>query len=160
MTLYPVEFVVNGRPVRTEVAAGHTLLVTLRGLGFVEVKCGCEKGDCGACAVMLNGRAVNSCLVLTLQAHGGEVETVRALGDTKSLHPLQESFVEHDAVQCGFCTPGMLISAKELLDANPQPSPEEIREGISGNLCRCTGYRRIVAAIEALARKCSPEGTG
>ena len=108
-------------------------------LGLTGTKCGCEVGECGACTVLMNGKAVNSCLVLAPQIDGQEILTVEGLADGDKLHPLQESFLDHDAVHCGFCTPGMLMSAKGLLDENPYPTEEEIRLAISGNLCRCTG---------------------
>jgi len=151
MKRLPVQFTVNGQEVRAEFPTYTTLLQALREMGYIEVKNGCEKGDCGSCTVLLDGRTVNSCLVLAVQAHGREVTTVRGLGTMDNLHPLQRHFIEHDAVQCGFCTPGMLLSAKALLDGNPSPIREEISEAISGNLCRCTGYVRIVDAIEATA---------
>jgi len=151
MKLFPVQFTVNGQEVRAEFPAHRTLLHALRELGYTEVKNGCEKGDCGACTVLLDGRAVNSCLVLAVQAQGREVTTVRGLGTVNNLHPLQKNFIEQGAIQCGFCTPGMLLSAKALLDKNPSPTREEIQVAISGNLCRCTGYVRIIDAIEATA---------
>jgi carbon-monoxide dehydrogenase small subunit len=151
MKRLPVQFTVNGEEVRAEFPTYTTLLQALREMGYVEVKNGCEKGDCGSCTVLLDGRTVNSCLVLAVQAHGREVTTVRGLGPVDGLHPLQRNFIEHDAVQCGFCTPGMLLSAEALLDGNPSPTRGEINVGISGNLCRCTGYVRIVDAIEATA---------
>lgn len=151
MKRLPVQFTVNGQEVRAEFPTYTTLLQALREMGYIEVKNGCEKGDCGSCTVLLDGRTVNSCLVLAVQAHGRQVTTVRGLGTMDSLHPLQKNFIEHDAVQCGFCTPGMLLSAKALLDGNPSPTREEISVAISGNLCRCTGYVRIVDAIEATA---------
>ena len=151
MKRIPVQFTVNGRDVRAEFPAHRTLLHALRELGFTEVKNGCEKGDCGACTVLLDGQAVNSCLVLAVQAQGREVTTVRGLGTVNNLHPLQKNFVEQGAIQCGFCTPGMLLSAKALLDKNPSPTREDIKVAISGNLCRCTGYVRIIDAIEATA---------
>lgn len=151
MKRLPVQFTVNGEEVRAEFPTYTTLLQALREMGYVEVKNGCEKGDCGSCTVLLDGRTVNSCLVLAVQADGREVTTVRGLGPVDGLHPLQRNFIERDAVQCGFCTPGMLLSAKALLDGNPSPTRDEISVGISGNLCRCTGYVRIVDAIEATA---------
>ena len=153
MKTYPLEFKVNGRKVSAEVRPNVTLLRLLRNLGFTEVKSGCEKGDCGSCAVLLDGEPVNSCLTLALQAQGKEITTVKGLGTIDNLHPLQESFVKFGAVQCGFCSPGMVITAKALLDKNPNPTREEIREAISGNLCRCTGYVKIVDAIEAASKK-------
>jgi carbon-monoxide dehydrogenase small subunit len=151
MKYFPVRFKVNGQEVQTEFPAHLTLLQALRELGYTEVKNGCEKGDCGSCTVLLDGRAVNACLVLALQAQGREIMTVRGLGTVDNLHPLQKSFIEHGAIQCGFCTPGMLLSAKALLDENSSPTREEIEAGISGNLCRCTGYISIVDAVEATA---------
>ncbi|HSR13800.1 MAG TPA: (2Fe-2S)-binding protein [Thermodesulfobacteriota bacterium] len=146
-----VAFKVNGKEVQGDFPNHFTLLRALRELGFTEVKNGCEKGDCGSCTVLFNGRTVNSCLVLIGQADGQEITTVKGLGTISVLHPLQENFMKHGAVQCGFCTPGMLLSAKTLLDKNPSPTREEIRAGISGNLCRCTGYEKIIDAIEATA---------
>lgn len=153
MKTYPLEFKVNGRKVSAAVRPNVTLLRLLRNLGFTEVKSGCEKGDCGSCAVLLDGEPVNSCLTLALQAQGKEITTVKGLGTIDNLHPLQESFAKFGAVQCGFCSPGMVITAKALLDKNPNPTREEIREAISGNLCRCTGYVKIVDAIEAASKK-------
>jgi len=145
-----MEIRLNGELVRTEAAAHETLLDVLRKkMGAKEVKSGCAKGDCGACAVLLDGWAVNACLVLAGQASGCEVVTVRGIGTEDSPHLLQENFVKHGAIQCGYCTPGMIVSAKALLDNNPNPTRGEIREGISGNLCRCTGFKKIVEAIEA-----------
>ena len=153
MKTYPVEIRLNGELLRTEAAAYETLLDVLRKkLGAKEVKSGCAKGDCGACAVLLDGKAVNACLVLAVQASGSEVVTVRGIGTEDHPHPLQESFVRHGAVQCGYCTPGMIVSAKALLERNANPTKEEIREGISGNLCRCTGFKKIVEAIESAAK--------
>jgi len=153
MKKYPLEFRVNGKKFSVEVRPNVTLLRLLRSLGFTEVKSGCEKGDCGTCAVLMDGEPVNSCLTLALQAQGKEITTVRGLGTMENLHPIQEAFVKHGAIQCGFCTPGMVITAKAFLDKNPNPTREEIREAISGNLCRCTGYQKIVDAIEAAAKK-------
>ena len=153
MKTYPVEIRLNGELMRTESAPYETLLDVLRKkLGAKEVKSGCAKGDCGACAVLLDGKAVNACLVLAVQASGCEVVTVRGIGTEDHPHPLQENFVRHGAIQCGYCTPGMIVSAKALLDRNPDPTREEIREGISGNLCRCTGFKKIVEAIESTAK--------
>ena len=143
---------VNGIPHRLEVPSSQTLLQVLRnGLGLNGTKEGCGTGDCGACTVLLDGKPVNSCLVLAIDAEGHEVTTVEGLEKEGKLHPLQAAFVEEGAVQCGFCTPGMLMTAKGLLDENPHPSEGEIRRGIAGNLCRCTGYVRIVRAIQRAA---------
>jgi len=120
-------------------------------LGLTGTHVGCEHGVCGACTVMLNGETVRSCLVFAVQADGAEVMTIEGLAEGGKLHPLQEAFSEHHALQCGFCTPGMLFSALELLRDHPAPTDHEIREGIGGNICRCTGYQHIVEAIRAAA---------
>lgn len=151
---YPLEININGDWKEIRVSAGETLLYVLREkLGHTEVKEGCGKGDCGACAVLLNGKPVNACLTLALQADGQSVVTLKGIGTPDQPHPLQESFVRKGAIQCGFCTAGMIVTAKGLLDENPNPSKEEIRKAISGNLCRCTGYKKIIEAIEEAARK-------
>lgn len=145
---------VNGRPVEVAVKPTWTLLRVLREeLRLTGTKKGCEQGDCGACVVIMNGKTVNSCLVLALQAESKEIETIEGLGTEDDLHPLQKSFIEHGAVQCGFCTPGMLMSSKVLLQENPKPAQQEIKVAISGNLCRCTGYTKIIKAIEAASLK-------
>jgi carbon-monoxide dehydrogenase small subunit len=145
---------INERKYTLEIQPNQTLLNFLReDLGLTGTKCGCEIGECGACTVILDGKAVNSCLVLAPQIHGKEILTVEGLAQCGKLNPLQESFMNHDAVHCGFCTPGMLMSAKALLDNNPIPSEQEIRAAISGNLCRCTGYVQIVEAIKNAATK-------
>ncbi len=144
-----LKMIVNGKPVEVMVDPTRTLLRVLReDLGLTGTKKGCERGDCGACTVLLEGTAVNACLVLALQAEGKQVETIEGLGTPERLHPLQKSFIQNGAVQCGFCTSGMLLSALALLRKNPGPAEEEIRRGISGNLCRCTGYTKIVKAIQ------------
>ena len=144
---------VNGRRHQVTLLPNVTLLEALRGLNYTDVKNGCEKGDCGACAVELNGRVINSCLVLAWQADGARILTNAGLGTMESPHPLQEAFADAGAVQCGYCTSGMIIAAKALLDENPNPSETEIREAISGNLCRCTGYAQIISAIKMAAEK-------
>jgi len=144
-----VNFVINGQERRMKIPPNISLLDLLRDhLGLMGTKKGCEQGDCGVCTVIMESRAVNACLVLALQAQGKEIETVEGLGTAENLHLLQASFIKHGAVQCGFCTPGMLMSATALLRKNPKPNEEEIRKGISGNLCRCTGYVKIVKAIQ------------
>jgi carbon-monoxide dehydrogenase small subunit len=148
-----VTLTVNGRRHEVALQPNTTLLRALRGLGYTDVKNGCEKGDCGACAVLLNGRAVNSCLVLAWQVDGAKVITNAGLGSSDHPHPLQESFADAGAAQCGYCTPGMTVSAKALLDRNPDPAEEEIREAIAGNLCRCTGYTQIIEAVQLAARR-------
>jgi carbon-monoxide dehydrogenase small subunit len=147
-----VNVTINGRAHTLTVSAHRTLLEILRDeLGLTGTKCGCEIGECGACTVLLDGQPVNSCLLLAPQIAGREVTTVEGLMPDRRLHALQESFMDHDAVQCGFCTPGMLLSAKALLSQNPHPTEAEIRTAISGNLCRCTGYQQIVTAIDQVA---------
>lgn len=149
---------VNGKPAEIAVKPTWTLLHVLREkLGLTGTKKGCEQGDCGACTVIMNGKTVNACLVLALQAESKEIETIEGLGTPDSLHPLQESFIKNGAVQCGFCTPGMLMSASALLRENPNPSTEEIKRGISGNLCRCTGYIKIIKAIQNVSKQQNEE---
>ena len=149
---------INGREHNVDVESNLTLLQLLRRLGYTDVKSGCDTGDCGACAVLLNGKAMNSCLVLARQADGAEIVTNAGLGSMENPHPLQEAFADAGAAQCGFCTPGMIISAKALLDRNPSPTEDEIREAIAGNLCRCTGYAQIVEAIQMAAERMNPTG--
>jgi carbon-monoxide dehydrogenase small subunit len=154
MTRWTLHTTVNGRPLTVEIAPNQTLLDLLREtLGWTGTKRGCEVGECGACTVLLDGVAVNSCLVLAPQAEGREITTVEGLADGDTLGPLQEAFLDHDAVHCGFCTPGMLLSARDLLDHNPSPAERDIRVAISGNLCRCSGYVQILEAIDAAARR-------
>jgi carbon-monoxide dehydrogenase small subunit len=145
---------INARRYDLDVRANVTLLDLLRDeLGLMGTKRGCEIGECGACTVLMNGQAVNSCLVLAPQADGQDILTVEGLSDGDKLHPLQESFLDHDAVHCGFCTPGMLMSAKELTDHSANPSEQEVRTAISGNLCRCSGYQQIVDAVVEVNEK-------
>lgn len=139
---------VNDKPVEVAVAVNRTLAELLReDLGLTGTKKGCDMGECGSCTVLMDGKPVNSCLVLAVQAEGRSIRTVEGLATGEGLHPLQEAFVRHGAVQCGFCTSGMLLSAEHLLAHNPKPTEMEIRTAISGNLCRCTGYQKIVEAI-------------
>ncbi|NOZ62187.1 MAG: (2Fe-2S)-binding protein [Calditrichaeota bacterium] len=148
METITINFILNHKPVSVTCSPNKRLLDVLReDFQLTGTKEGCGIGECGACTVLLNGKAVNSCLILAPQVEGAEVVTVEGLADGEKLHPLQESFLKHGAVQCGFCTPGMLMSAAALLDENPQPSEEDVKEAISGNLCRCTGYKQIVDAI-------------
>lgn len=150
---YILSFVLNGQPVDVLAEPTDTLLDVLREkLRVMSPKRGCDEGDCGACTVLLNGDPVRSCLTLALSVAGQEVMTVEGLSKNGKLHPLQRSFHEHYAAQCGFCTPGMILSAKALLDKNPHPTREEIVEAISGNLCRCGTYQEVVEAIQAVAR--------
>ncbi len=146
---------VNGDLHEVMVAPHRTLDEVLRDeLGLIGTKVGCRTGDCGACTVLLDGKAVSSCLTLAVEAAGREILTIEGLAPGgEELHPLQRAFVEHGAVQCGYCTPGMILAARHLLDKNPTPTHEEIRRALSGNLCRCTGYAKIVDAIAAVAEK-------
>jgi aerobic carbon-monoxide dehydrogenase small subunit len=154
MTKCAINTTINGRVHSLSIFPHQTLLELLRDeLGLTGTKCGCEIGECGACTVLLDGEAVNSCLVLAPQVEGREIVTVEGLMKDGKLDPLQESFMDHDAAHCGFCTPGMLLSARALLDTNPHPDETDIRMAISGNLCRCTGYVQIVEAIESAAKK-------
>lgn len=151
---YDITLTVNGRRYKLGVDPLRTLVEVLReDLGFTGVKVGCGKGECGACTILLNGKPVNSCLILAVEADGSSILTIEGLSKDGTLHPLQEAFVKYGAVQCGYCTAGMILSAKALLDENPNPSELDIREAISGNLCRCTGYAKIVKAILEAARK-------
>ncbi len=150
--LYDIALTVNDQEVKGRVKAETTLLDFLRDNNFYEVKKGCDKGDCGACTVIMDGKSTLSCITSVLQAQGSKIYTVKSLGTWDKLHSLQQAFVDYEAVQCGFCTPGMLMTAKALLEKNDHPSREEIREAISGNLCRCTGYKKIVDAIEAVSK--------
>lgn len=153
MKKFTIKTTINNRKYEFSVSPNQTLLHFLREeLGLTGTKCGCEIGECGACTVILNVEAVNSCLVLVPQINGKEVLTVEGLAKDGKLHPLQESFMDHDAVHCGFCTPGMLMSAKQLIEENSNPTEEEIRTAISGNLCRCTGYVQIVDAIKEVQK--------
>jgi len=158
MTPKLVELKVNGRTHHVALEPHITLLRALRELGYTDVKNGCEKGECGACAVLLDGAAVNSCLVLAWQADGSEILTNAGLGTMDDPHPLQKAFADHGAVQCGYCTPGMIISAKALLDREPDPGEDEIREALSGNLCRCTGYGQIFEAVKVAAAEIRAHG--
>ncbi len=141
---------VNGSDYEVHIEPWKSLLDVLRvELGYTGVKTGCEEGACGACTVLVDGKAVNSCLMLAAQAQGKDILTIEGLEGDKGLHPIQQAFVVHYATQCGFCTPGMIMSAKALIDKNPHPSEEEVRVALSGNLCRCTGYIKIVEAVLA-----------
>jgi carbon-monoxide dehydrogenase small subunit len=149
---------VNGERREIALEPNVTLLEGLRELGYFEVKRGCEKGDCGACAVLVDGQAVDSCLMLAWAAEGRPITTVAGLGDADAPHPLQTAFIADGAVQCGYCIPGMIIAAKALIDEHPEPSDEQIRAGLGGNLCRCTGYTRIFAAVREAAAALRQEG--
>ena len=147
-----VTLVVNGVPYPLAVASDRNLVSVIRGeIGLTGTKEGCDDCECGACMVLIDGQPVNSCSYLAAQADGREITTIEGIMNGEDLHPLQRNLLEEGGVQCGFCTPGMIISASALLAANPQPTEEEVRIGLSGNLCRCTGYARIVAAVQRTA---------
>ena len=153
-----VRFTLNGEPCDIIVEPEHTLLKVLREqLGLTGTKAGCEKGECGACTVIIDGKAVNSCLILATEADGHEVLTIEGLSKDGELDLLQSAFIEEGAVQCGFCTPGMIMSAKALLLENPNPDRETIKDRLAGNTCRCTGYDRIIGAVLAASEKLKPE---
>ena len=152
MTRQMISAEVNGEPVEFIAGPTQTLLDALRDeLGLTGSKEGCSSGDCGACSVILDGRLVCSCLVLAPEAQGRSVQTIEGLAAAGVMHPLQQQFLEHAALQCGFCTPGLLVAAKALLDRNPDPTETEIRFGLAGNLCRCTGYDKVVRAVQDAA---------
>lgn len=150
-----LELKVNGMAYKIEVEPRRTLLELIReDLELTGTKEGCSLGECGTCTVLLDGRPIKSCITLAVQANGREVTTIEGLeGPDGTLHPLQQAFIDHGAIQCGFCTPGMVLSAKALLDENPKPTEMEVKQAIAGNLCRCTGYQKIVEAILAAAGK-------
>jgi len=149
-----ITLTVNDQTHELTVEPNRTLVEVLRqDLGLTGTKVGCGEGDCGACTVIMDGRPVNSCLVLAVQADGSHITTIEGVETEQGLHPLQEAFVEKGAIQCGFCTPGMILTAKSLLETNPEADEAEIREAISGNLCRCTGYQKIVGAIGFLSKR-------
>jgi carbon-monoxide dehydrogenase small subunit len=151
---YPLTLKVNGEVYDLEVPANRTLLDVIREeCGLKGTKQGCGHGECGACTVLLEGEPVNACLILAVQANGKSVVTVEGLSKDGGIHPIQEAFIAHGAIQCGFCTPGMILSVKALLDRNPEPQEVEIREALAGNFCRCTGYQKIVEAVQSLAGK-------
>ena len=151
---YAISFTLNGKAVKLEVDAKEILVDTLRErLGLTGTKKSCGTGDCGACTVLLNGKAVRSCTMLTAMVDGKEVLTIEGLGNEGNVHPIQQAFVDEGAIQCGYCTPGMILATKALLDKNINPTTDEIKEALSGNLCRCTGYEKIIRAVETSARK-------
>ncbi len=148
---------VNRVNYKIEVEPQRTLVEVLRGtLGLTGTKKSCNEGECGACTVLMDRKPVASCLVLAVDARGKEILTIEGLSEGEKLHPVQEAFLKHGAIQCGFCTPGMVMSAKALLDENPSPTPAEVRRAISGNLCRCTGYQQIVDSILAASSAMAP----
>jgi carbon-monoxide dehydrogenase small subunit len=151
---FSITFTLNDKTVSIAVGAKEVLVDTLREhFGLTGTKKACGTGDCGACTVLIDGKAVRSCILLTASVAGRKVLTIEGLGDEEHIHPIQRAFVDVGAVQCGYCTPGMILTAKALLDKNPKPSEDEIKEAISGNLCRCTGYTKIVKAITQAAQK-------
>ena len=153
MKTYPLTMTLNGQEVTVEVEPSDLLAYVLRDkLGLTGTKIGCDEGECGACTVILDGQAVDSCLLPAMKADGCEVVTIEGLAKDGELDPLQQAFIDRGAVQCGYCTPGLLMSARALLDQNPQPSEQEIKDAIAGNPCRCTGYFKIIEAIKEAAR--------
>jgi len=150
-----IKFTLNREIVSAEVEPQTALIDLLRDqFQLTGTKLGCGYGECGACTVILDGMAVNSCLILATQVHGREVTTIEGLTPRDgTLHPIQQAFVDHGAVQCGFCTPGMVMMAKAILDENPMPTMDDVKKGISGNICRCTGYKKIIEAIQAVSKK-------
>lgn len=148
-----VQLTINDKEYDIAVQANETLVDVLRyRLGLTGTKKGCGQGDCGSCTVIMDGNTVNSCLVLAVQANGSRITTIEGLESDEGLHPVQKAFIEHGAIQCGFCSSGMILSAKNLLDKNPKPTEGEIRSALSGNLCRCTGYQKIVEAVQSIAK--------
>ncbi len=158
MSRHTITLTVNGETHTLATPANRTLLQLLReDLGLTGTKDGCSEGECGACTVIMDGRPVNACLVLAPQADGRQIITIEGLGTREQPHPLQQAFVEDGAVQCGYCIPGIIMSSYALLQENAHPSEEEIRQAIAGNLCRCTGYTKIVAAVKTAASQVVPE---
>ena len=152
MSDFHLDFIVNGEIKHWTIAPGDLLLDVLRREGYFGVKRGCETGECGACTVLVNGKPINSCLMFAAQAEGCEILTIEGVAEGEKLDPLQEAFLEYGAVQCGYCTPGMILSAKALLAEHPDPTEAQVREALGGNFCRCTGYLKPVEAIMAAAR--------
>jgi carbon-monoxide dehydrogenase small subunit len=151
---HPIRLTVNGESYELSVEPKKTLLDLLReDLELTGTKRGCDNGECGACTVILNGQPVNACLVLAVEADGKDVLTIEGLADGTHLHPLQEAFIQHGAVQCGYCSPGMILTAKALLDENPRPTEMEVRKAIAGNLCRCGTYNKVVKAVRSVAER-------
>lgn len=149
-----IKLTVNGKEYELQVRPWATLLEVVRDdLGLTGAKEGCGEGECGACTVIMDGKAVNSCIVLAVEANGRQITTIEGLAEGDRLHPVQEAFLEMGGMQCGFCTPGMILSTKVLLDGNKNPTDEEIRKGLEGNFCRCTGYTKIFESVKAAAQK-------
>jgi len=161
MSKLRIELTINGKKRKVETATSTRLLDLIRDdLRLTGTKEGCGKGECGACTVIMNGELVASCLILATQSDGAVITTIEGIGDNECLDPVQEAFIETGAVQCGFCTPGMILAAKKMLEENPHPDEEEIKRGISGNLCRCTGYQKIIDAIKLAASRLSSKNGG
>jgi len=159
MSKVPVRTTINGEPVEFLAGTRQSLLDALRDeLGLTGTQEGCGSGDCGACSVIVDGRLTCACLVLAPEAQGRSIETIEGMAQGGVMHPLQRQFLEHAALQCGFCTPGLLVAAKALLDRNPNPSESEIRFGLAGNLCRCTGYDKVVRAVQDAAAEMRAAG--
>ena len=153
MSFYNIDLIVNEKTYSARVESRRLLSDFLRyDLGLTGVHAGCEHGSCGACTIIFNGQLCRSCLLLAVQADGATIQTIEGVERNGELHPLQQAFIENNAFQCGFCTPGLIMSAKALLTRNPKASVEEIKEALSGNLCRCTGYKKIIEAVESLAQ--------
>ncbi len=153
-----ITLTVNGKTVPLSIPPWRTLLEVIReDLALTGSKNGCGIGECGACTVIMDGKTVNACLVLAAEADGKSITTIEGLADGEELHPIQQAFVDHGGLQCGFCTPGMIISAKALLEEKPNPNDDEIKRGIAGNLCRCTGYAKIIESIKAAAENMGGE---
>jgi aerobic carbon-monoxide dehydrogenase small subunit len=151
---YPVRMTINDKPYEATVPARRTLVDLLRyELGLTGTKEACSVGVCGACTVSMNGRIVASCITLAVQADGAELTTIEGIGSPDNLHPLQQAFIDYGGFQCGICTPGQIVAAKALLDENPHPTEDEIKEWLMGNLCRCTGYYQIIESVQAAAEK-------
>ncbi len=158
---HPLQLKVNGEPRQVSVEPFYSLLDTLRDeLRLTGTKKGCDEGDCGACTVLLNGKPVTSCLVLAHSAHDGQVTTIEGLADGQELHPVQKAFVEHGGLQCGYCTPGLIMSAVSFLGSGEEPTVENIKHALSGNLCRCTGYSEVIEAVLAAAGSTGVKSTG
>ncbi|MDP2948654.1 MAG: (2Fe-2S)-binding protein [Chloroflexota bacterium] len=154
MSKHPIRLTVNGGQYELAVEPHRTLLDVVREeLRLTGSKEGCGTGDCGACSMIVDGRLVTSCLMLAVEADGSDIQTIEGLACDGRLHPLQQAFIDYGAVQCGFCTPGMIMAAKALLDSDPHPSFEEVQRGLAGNLCRCTGYTKIIEAVMVAARQ-------
>lgn len=154
-----IEPIINGKKCRLEIEPGEVLLDVLRRAGYTGVKEGCREGECGCCVILLDGRAVNSCLVLAAKTDGKNITTIEGLGTVKQPHSLQKLFVSEGAVQCGYCTPGIILSTKALLDKNPSPSEDEIRLALDSHLCRCTGYVKILKAVKKAAQEKSKKSS-